>query len=91
MEATGTELSINVRDDYRPGERVTLGIRTERFALPGTQSALPARLYSGSWYEYELDRGGQRLHARHRVRVDGAELLLGMPEDGAYIFRGGLP
>jgi hypothetical protein len=45
------------------------------------------RLYSGAWYEYELDCGGQQLFARHTACVDGDELLLGVPEEGAYVFR----
>jgi iron(III) transport system ATP-binding protein len=95
VEATGTELSISVKDTYRPGEQVTLGIRTERctFAGPGgaPDNALPVRLtkrlYSGAWYEYELDCGGQALFARDTACVDGGELMLGIPEDGTHVFR----
>ncbi|WP_051581644.1 ABC transporter ATP-binding protein [Pseudonocardia acaciae] len=96
VQATGTELSVDVRDgSHRAGDEVTLGIRTERFALPGSENALPVkltkRLYSGSWYEYELDCGGHTLFARHTARVDPGELMLGVPRDGAYVFAGGLP
>jgi len=91
VEATGTELSISVKDTYQAGERVTLGIRTERFTFADSDNALPVRLtkrlYSGAWYEYELDCGGHKLFARDTACVDGDELMLGVPEDGAYVFR----
>jgi iron(III) transport system ATP-binding protein len=91
VEATGTELSISVKDTYQQGERVTLGIRTERFSFANSDNALPVRLakrlYSGAWYEYELDCGGHKLFARDTACVDGDELMLGVPEDGAYVFR----
>ena len=64
---------------------------SERFTFANSGNALPVRLtkrlYSGAWYEYELDCGGHKLFARDTAWVDGDELMLGVPEDGAYVFR----
>lgn len=94
VHASGTELTISAHDNHmaghRDGDQVTIGIRTERFTFAESSNALPVRLikrrYAGSYYEYELDCAGQKLFAQDTACIEGDKLMLGVPEEGAYVF-----